>query len=265
MKFILSEIAEQGVATLTLNRPDIHNAFNDEMIYEIIQVFKEYEKDDKVRVVLLKGNGKSFCAGADLNWMKKMKDYSMEQNIEDSKNLAKMFRTINDFPKPVIGRIHGAALGGGSGLVAVCDYVIADKKTIFGFTEVLLGLIPAVISPYVIAKIGETHARATFLSGKRFDANKAMTMGLIHEIEDGDEEIEYYLEKAVGNFLKAGPIAASEAKKLVKEVVNFGNDLDAKTKYTCEAIANRRIHSEGQEGMNALLEKRKPNWVHEDE
>ena len=135
----------------------------------------------------------------------------------------------------------------------------------FGFTEVLLGLIPAVISPYVIAKIGETHARATFLSGKRFDAEKALTMGLIHEIEDGDEEIEYFLDKAVDNFLKAGPTAAIEAKKLIKQVVDFANDNMAKTKYTCEAIANRRVHSEGQEGMSALLEKRNANWIVSDE
>ncbi len=264
MKYIISQIDERGVAQLTLNRPEVHNAFNDEMIAEITETFEAYAQQDNIRLVVLTGHGKSFCAGADLNWMKQMKDYTAAENIQDSQKLAKMFQTINDFPKPVLGRIHGAALGGGAGLVAVCDYVIVDKKTIFGFTEVLLGLIPAVISPYVLAKIGESHGRATFLSGKRFGAQKALTMGLIHEIEDGDEEINYYLDHAIKNFLKAAPIAATEAKKLIRKVCELNHDLAAKTAYTCQAIAERRVHEEGQSGMQALLEKSPAPWIQND-
>jgi methylglutaconyl-CoA hydratase len=256
----LYELNEQGIATITLNRPEIHNAFNDEMILSLTNKFKEMESDDAVRVVILTGAGKSFCAGADLNWMKSMVDYSEKENFDDSKRLSDLFETINNFSRPVIGKINGAALGGGVGLVACCDYVIASENSKFGLTEVILGLIPAVISPYVIAKIGESNARATFLSGDRFDGKRAVEIGLVHQVSldrHFHSDVDQYAEK----LLKAAPIAQQVAKSLIKNVISLqGKPYEEISKYTCETIAKKRISPEGQEGMNALLEKRKPNW-----
>ena len=254
----LSEEIKKGVIQVTLNRPEIHNAFNDEMISGLTNHFEELNSNDSVRLVILTGSGKSFCAGADLNWMKKMKDYSDEENFQDSKALAKLFETINNCPVPVLGKINGAALGGGAGLISVCDYVMACKSAKIGFTEVLLGLVPAVISPFVMAKIGETHARGLFLSGEIFLAPKAAEIGLVHEVVPLDD-LETSFEKALGRFLKAGPKAAREAKALVKNVLTLPkNEVQD---YTCKTISRVRISDEGQEGMTALLEKRKSNWI----
>ncbi|RPJ73351.1 MAG: enoyl-CoA hydratase/isomerase family protein, partial [Alphaproteobacteria bacterium] len=202
------QIDNRGVATITMNRPDLHNAFNDEMISELIKCFNDLSNNEKIRVVVLTGTGKSFCAGADLNWMKRMKDYSFEENLKDSQNLAELFTIINNFKKPTIARVNGAALGGGAGLVACCDYVIAIDTVTMGFTEVRLGLLPAVISPFVIAKIGESNARATFLSGVRFDMNRAMRMGLIHQISSFDK-LDEDLEAIVKEYLLAAPGATT--------------------------------------------------------
>lgn len=249
----------EGVATITLARPEIHNAFNDELIAELTQSFAGMASGSGVRVVVLKGEGKSFCAGADLNWMKRMVDYSQEENIADAHRLADLFKTINNCPVPVVGLVHGAVLGGGAGLVAVCDYVIAAEDTIFGFTEARLGLVPAVISPFVMAKIGVSAARATFLSGRRFDANEALRMGLVHQVCKSTM-FSAELDNVINEFKKAGPKAAREAKQLIQGVIERTGKPDDQIAYTCKTIARLRSSDEGQEGMGALLEKRRPNW-----
>jgi len=251
-------IDQRGVATVSLNRPELHNAFNDALITDLIKCFRELENNNSVRVVVLTGEGKSFCAGADLNWMKAMKDYSFEENVKDSQNLAELFQTINAFSRPVIGRINGHALGGGAGLVACCDYVLAVDTANIAFTEVRLGLIPAAISPFVIAKIGESHARASFLSGAKINMSRAFVMGLVHQVTTL-ERLDQDLEVVLADFLLAGPNAARSAKELVREVVNAPTK-EAVRDYTCSAIAKARASEEGQEGMSSLLEKRKASW-----
>lgn len=257
-EFLKTNIDDRGVAFVTLNRPEIHNAFNDKLILEITEQFELLDADSSVRLVVLSGEGRSFCAGADLNWMSSMVSYSMEENIEDSRNLAKMFQTINYFSKPVIGKINGHALGGGVGVVAVCDYAITHDKAKFGFTEVRLGLVPAVISPYCINKIGESNARAWFLSGEMFQGEQAKHMGLVHEVTTL-EKFEARSEEIIESHLKAGPEAAVAAKVLINDVLATDEE-DLET-YTCTEIAKKRISSEGQMGMMALLNKEKPSWI----
>ncbi len=247
---------KQGVYEVWMNRPDLHNAFNAELIEELITCFSNIPAT--ARVVILSGRGSSFCAGADLNWMKSMKDYSKDENFKDAKRLAGLFATINDCDVPVIARINGHALGGGVGLASVCDYVVAVEEALFGFTEVRLGLIPAVISPYCISKIGESHARAWMLSGERFSAQKAKEMNLVHDVASSLSDLDVKVEELKKRFLAAGPEAAREAKKLVRGVVK---NLKASEDFACKMISERRISAEGQEGMRALLEKSKPNWM----
>lgn len=252
MKFLEVVELDQGVKEVWLNRADLHNAFNAELIEEMISLFESFKNE---RLIILSGRGASFCAGADLNWMSAMKNYTKEENFKDSKRLAKMFSTINDCDVPVIGRINGSALGGGVGLVSVCDYVVSVPKALMGFTEVRLGLVPAVISPYCISKIGESNARAWMLSGERFDAYKAKEMGLVHEVT---EDLDGAIEEIKKKFLAAGPEASREAKKLVRNVMK---NLKGSEDYTCQMITERRVSAEGQEGMRALLEKDKPAWM----
>lgn len=256
--FYKLNIDERGVATVTLNRPELHNAFNDELIKDLIACFHELDTNSGVRLVVLTGEGKSFCAGADLNWMKRMKDYSHEENVKDSQALAELFTVINRFSRPVIGKINGSALGGGAGLVACCDFVVAVDSAVIAFTEVRLGLLPAVISPFVIAKIGESHARASFLSGAKISMARAFVMGLVHQVTTS-EHLDAEVEKVIADFLLAGPVAAVKAKDLINRVVRTETIEDARD-YTCEVISKARISSEGQEGMTALLEKRKASW-----
>lgn len=260
MKYIAVKKEDNGVCHLSLNRPELHNAFNDEFISELTNFLKELKKDTSCRLLVLKGEGKSFCAGADLNWMKAMKDYSDEENYQDSVRLANLFEELNSMPMPVMASVAGATLGGGTGLVANCDFVIASSEAKFGFTEVGLGLVPAVISPFVMAKIGESYARAYFLSGERFGANEAMKMQLVHKVVKADD-LKEATDKQIERFLRAGPVAQREAKVLIKGVFdNRGNGKDAVKEFTCRTIARVRTSDEGQEGMTALLEKRKPNW-----
>lgn len=254
-KFVKGKL---GIVRIVLNRPDLHNAFNDEMIEGLIKAFEDIENDKSIRIVTITGEGKSFCAGADLNWMKKMVDYSDEENFQDSVKLSELFKSINNCSVPVLAKVNGATLGGGTGVVAACDFVLSAKSAKFGFTEARLGLVPAVISPFVMAKIGESNARAWFLSGERFSSEKAQDMGLVHEItplDNLDSEFEKWIEK----FLKAGPEAGREAKTLIKNVLEL--DSDKVTEYTCKTISRIRTGNEGQEGMKALLEKRKPSWL----
>ena len=255
MKYLEVIEKEQGVKEVWMNRPELHNAFNAELIEEMISLFESF-KDE--RLIILSGHGSSFCAGADLNWMKAMKDYSREENFKDAKRLARMFAAINECDVPIIGRINGHALGGGVGLVSVCDYVVAVEDALMGFTEVRLGLIPAVISPYCISKVGESNARAWMLSGERFNAVEAKRMGLVHETVVLATDLDAKIEEVKKKFLAAGPIAAKEAKKLIRGVMkNLKNSED----FTCNMITERRVSAEGQEGMRALLAKDKPAWM----
>ena len=236
---------------MTLNRPEVHNAFNDEMITEAIDLFRG-AGDRDVRAIVLRGSGSNFCAGADLNWMSQMIRYTREQNVRDSSNLARMYATINECELPVIGRIQGAAIGGGVGLVAVCDIVLCTRDAKFGLAEVKLGILPAVISPYVISKIGQTHARALFLTGERFDAERALRIGLVHAIADDVDDV-------IKQLMTSGPEAVRECKKLIAHVA--ASDLVEAIPYTIEAIAARRVSEEGQAGMSAFLKKEKPPWA----
>ena len=256
-KTLLVEPAD-GVLNVTLNRPDVHNAFNDELIAEAIDLFSSIDTA-ATRVVVLKGTGKNFCAGADLNWMSRMVSYTREENVRDSAQLAKMYAILNECPVPVVGRIQGAAIGGGVGLVAVCDVAIAMSDAKFGLSEVKLGILPAVISPYVIAKIGETHARALFLTGERFEAERALRIGLVHRVVDTTEQLDGAVYETVTQLKTSGPEAVRECKKLIAHVAS--HDLIDAIPYTIDAIATRRTSDEGQEGMRAFLEKGLASWV----
>lgn len=247
-----------GVLTVTLNRPQVHNAFNDQLIAEAIELFSDMGKRD-ARAVVLRGGGPNFCAGADLNWMSRMVSYTRDENIRDSSLLAKMYALINECPIPVVGRIQGAAIGGGVGLVAVCDIAIATRASKFGLSEVKLGILPAVISPYVIAKIGESHARALFLTGERFDGERAQRIGLVHRLVDDEAALDAAVTEALDQLRTSGPDAVRECKKLISFVAN--NELAEAIPYTIEAIATRRVSPEGQAGMNAFLQKEKAPWA----
>jgi methylglutaconyl-CoA hydratase len=253
-KTLLAEEAG-GVLTVTLNRPDVHNAFNDEMIAEAIDVFTR-AGDSKARAVILRGAGASFCAGADLHWMSGMVSYTRDENVRDASKAAKMYAVIDECPLPVIGRVTGAAIGGGVGLAAVCDIAIASPQTKFGLSEVKLGIIPAVISPYVIAKIGATHARALFLTGERFDAERALRIGLVHRIAD---DVDAAIAGVVSQLKSSGPEAVRACKKLIAYVAS--HELPDAIPYTIDAIATRRVSEEGQQGMKAFLEKKKAPWA----
>jgi len=247
-----------GILTVTLNRPDVHNAFNDELIAEAIDLFENIGSRD-VRAIVLRGTGQNFCAGADLNWMSKMVSYTREQNIHDSSLLAKMYALMNDCPIPLIGRIQGAAIGGGVGLVSVCDIAIATRDAKFGLSEVKLGILPAVISPYVIAKIGISHARALFLTGERFGAERALRIGLVHRMVEDVESLDAAVEEALKQLRGSGPQAVRECKKLITFVSS--NEAVESIPYTIEAISARRVSEEGQQGMQAFLRKEKAPWA----
>jgi len=248
------------VATVVLNRPEVHNAFNATMISEMTQVFANLAQNDGVRVVVLAGEGKSFSAGGDLNWMKQSISYTESQNKEDATNMARMFNTIDTCPKPVIAKIHGAALGGGCGLTSCADIAVASESALFGLTEVRLGIIPAAISPYVLQKIGLSNARRFFMTSERFDAHTAKNIGLVHIVTSPgklDETVQMEVEK----MMVGGPKAHGETKSLIRAVANH-DPLDV-LEETANRIARVRIGDEAQEGMNAFFEKRKPNWIEE--
>lgn len=252
---------EKGIIHVTLNRPEIHNAFGDELIAKMTEFFRGLAEDKSLRLLTLTGEGKSFCAGADLNWMKSMKDYSAEENYQDSVALSQLFQSLNDLPFPTMAIVNGACLGGGTGLISACDFVLSSDQAKFGFTEVCLGLVPAVISPFVMSKIGEGYARAYFLSGERFDAHQAQRMNLVQKVVAHDE-LEEAIAFQIKRFLGAGPMAAREAKALISGVMQRkGSGPDEVRDFTCKTISRVRIGDEGQEGMAALLEKRKPNWI----
>jgi methylglutaconyl-CoA hydratase len=245
-----------GVVTVALNRPEVHNAFNDELIAEAVELFDALARSSSARAVVLRGSGANFCAGADLNWMSRMVSYTRDENVRDSSKLARMYAAIDECPLPVVGRIQGAAIGGGVGLVAVCDVAICAPNSKFGLSEVKLGILPAVISPYVIAKIGETHARALFLTGERFDAERALRIGLVHRVA---EDLDAAVDETLAQLRTSGPEAVRECKKLIR-FVSSNARADA-VPYTIEAISERRVSEEGQGGMAAFLKKEKPPWA----
>lgn len=260
MNELLVEQQDQ-ICRITLNRSAVHNAFNEETIAQISTIFQQIVEDDNnLRAIVLAGKGKSFCAGADLNWMRKMKDYSREENYADSLRMATMIEAIQKCPLPVIGRIHGAALGGGVGLVAACDYVLMLESASWGLTEVNLGLIPAVISSVVIQKIGLGHARASFLSGVRYSGKQALQMGLAQEVFATSEELDRRLTELLEQIKRTGPKASRMAKELIWMHESFGHQPQKLKDLTCQMIATQRVSQEGQEGMAALLEKRRPQW-----
>ncbi len=246
------------IARVTFCRPEIHNAFNGTVITEMADVFAQIAADDDIRVVVLTGEGKSFCAGADLNWMRAVVKQSFEQNLAESNALADLFYQIYSLKRPVVGRINGAAIGGGTGFVAVCDIAIAGASAKFSFSEVKIGVVPACIGPYVIRKMGEGKARELFITGERMAADRAFEVGLVNRVVD-DAQLDAEVEKLVKTILSSGPEAVAMAKKLVSEVPSMTPD-EFKP-YTAEMIARLRISDEGQEGMDAFLNKRKPAWV----
>jgi len=249
------------VARVTLARPDVHNAFDAGLIGELRATFVGLAREGpaELRAVVLAGDGPSFCAGADLAWMRAAIALDTEGNEQDAMAMADMFEAIDTCPVPVIARIHGAALGGGMGLCAVADVVIAESGARFGFTETRLGILPSVISPFVIAKIGESHARALFPGGRRFDATRAARIGLVHEIVEGTDALDAAVEAAIADVLAAGPTAARAAKAIVHEVRGLGHG-SAKW-HTARVIARQRTSQEAQEGFRAYNEKRRPAWA----
>ena len=248
-------------AYVTLARPEVHNAFNARLIAELHAAFQTIGEDDSVRAVVLAGEGPSFSAGADLTWMRGSLDFSHDDNVADALRMANMLRAIDSCRHPVIARIHGAALGGGSGLAAVSDIAIAAEGTTFGFTEVRLGIAPAVISPFVLRKIGESNARALFVTGERFDAHRAQAIGLVHQVVPADE-----LDAAVAQKLhdigRCSPAGARAAKLMARTVLKLSDEEARET--TAATIAGLRVSPEGQEGIRAFLEKRRPSWVSDD-
>lgn len=248
------------VARMTLARPEVHNAFDATLIHDLTQAFRALGREtaDELRVVVLAGDGPSFSAGADVRWMRASLELDREGNEQDAMKLAELLDAIDTCPVPVIARVHGAALGGGMGLCAVSDLVIAEAGAKFGFTETRLGIIPAVIAPFVIAKIGETHARALFPGGRRFDATRALRIGLVHEVVEGVEALDDAVDAAVGDILAAGPDAARAAKAIIREVRGLPHE--STRWHTARRTATLRTSPEGQEGLRAFLEKREPAW-----
>jgi len=256
--FVTVEL-EVPVARVVLNRPELHNAFNDVMIQQLEAAFTQLGGRSDIRAIILQAEGKSFCAGADLNWMKRMIDYSFEENVVDALGLARMLKVIHDCPKPVIARVHGAAFGGGVGLISACDMAVALDSVIFGLTEVKLGLLPAVISPFVLKRIPASAAQRYFLTAENFSAAEGHRIGLLSEIVDSEAKLDRWVQDRIEKILANGPEAVSASKVLINEVLSF--QWDEAMKLTSEMIAGRRISAEGQEGMKAFLEKRPANWI----
>lgn len=248
-----------GVAWLTLSRPEMHNAFDDRLIVELTAELARLGADPAVRAVVLTGAGRSFSAGADLHWMRRTAGYGEAENLADARALAKLMQTLNELPKPTVARVNGAALGGGAGLVACCDIVVASERAVFGTTEVRLGLIPAVIGPYVLAAIGPRHARRLMLTGERIDAAEAARLGLVHQVVPA-EELDAAVGRIVADLLAGGPDAIAAAKGLIRDLAlrPIGPEV---IDDTAQRIAALRATPEAREGVGAFLEKRPPNWT----
>jgi methylglutaconyl-CoA hydratase len=244
-----------GRTTIKLNRPEVRNALDDALIAELASAFASIPS--ATRAVVLSGEGPGFCAGADAAWMKRSKDFTREENARDAAAVSSLLRAVDECPVPVVGRIHGAALGGGAGLVAACDVAVAEEGTQFGFPEVRLGLIPAVISTYVLPRIGPGPARRYFLTGERFGAAEALAMGLVHEVAPAGG-VDARVDAIVSEILKGGPLALREAKQLIRDAGRLSREQAIEE--TIRRIAEIRVGPEAQEGLSAFLEKRKPQW-----
>lgn len=255
---VLINIEPSGRAIVSLNRPDVHNAFDDELIARLSEDLKKLDQDPNVAVVVLAGEGKSFSAGADLNWMKRMADYTEAENLADAEAVAGLLKALHDFSKPTVARVQGAAMGGGVGLVACCDIAIASEAAKFSLSEVKLGLIPAMISPFVIAAIGERQSRRYMLSAERFSAWEAMRIGLVHGVVAA-ADLDQTVNDMTDTLLANGPKAMSEVKDLIGAISGKPLDDDL-AKETAARIARVRVSDEGREGVTAFLEKRKPGW-----
>ena len=256
---LLHTIDSNGTAIVTLNRPQLHNAFDDELIARLTTLFHELGSNEVVRVVLLAANGKSFSAGADLNWMRRMANYTEEENYQDAMRLADMLRTLNELSKPTIALVHGATFGGGVGLIACCDIVLAAPEASFSLSEVKLGIIPAVISPYVVSAVGPRMARRYALTAERFSTNEALRIGLVHEVVEA-ESLHTRARELATVLINNGPNALRECKALIHNVARGRID-QRMIEETAQRIARIRASDEGQEGLSAFLEKRKPNWI----
>jgi methylglutaconyl-CoA hydratase len=250
-----------AVARITLTRADVHNAFNAALIADLRRAFTALAREGptQLRAVVLAGDGPTFCAGADVAWMRAALQLDVEANEQDAMAMADMLEAIDTCPVPVIARVQGGALGGGAGLCAVADFVVAEAGARFGFTETRLGILPAVISPFVVARIGETHARALFPGGRRFDAVRAQRIGLVHEVVEGIDALDAAVDGAVADILASGPTAVRAAKAIVREVRGLGHG-SAKW-HTARVIARQRVSEEAQEGLRAFVEKRHPAWA----
>lgn len=255
---MLEVLITDQVARVTLDRPEVHNAFNDALVARMTATFEHLGRRDDVGVIVLGGNGKSFSAGGDLAWMRRVADFTEEENLRDARNMAAMFHSIAACPKPVVARVHGAALGGGAGLVAAADLAIAQESAVFGFPEVLLGIVPGVISPYVVGRIGSGRAREYCLTGERFPARTALSIGLVHAVETDEAALDAAIRKKVAKLLKAGPNAVAETKWLLIEAAARAPE-DA-ADYGARVMARVRASEEGRAGIRAFLENQRPPW-----
>lgn len=249
---------EDGILTVSLNRPEIHNAFNPQMISELTKLFSDQSFSIKNRAVILRGEGKSFCAGADLNWMQSMMKYNFEENLSDAQRLFTMFDVMKNCPLPIIGHVHGSVFGGGLGLVAICDIVTAETSTKFSFSEARLGLVPSVISPFVKRKMSPQFLREAFLTAEIFDAERAKESGLVNFIGK-EKACKEFIETKIKSIKKCGIGALISTKNLLNSLDEM-NPQQVKLE-TSTVISKRRVSEEGQEGLRAFLEKRKPNWI----
>lgn len=259
---VLTHIDERGVASITLNRPEVHNAFDDNIINSLIGALDELENNQDVRVLVLKSNGKNFSAGADLNWMRAMAGNSYEDNLKDAGLLSSLMSKLDNFPRPTLVLVQGAAFAGAMGLVSCCDIAIATEKSSFCLSETKIGLIPAAISPYVMRAIGEKNCRRYFLSAERFFADEAHRIGLVNTVVADNDALAEEGEKMLGILLNNSPLAMTAAKSLIKAIAEkeINDELGAET---TRRIAEIRVSPEGQEGIKSFLEKRKPNWIKE--
>ena len=256
---ILTEV-DGNVGILTLNKAPRHNAFDEQLIAEITEGLRELELDTRVRAVVLSSTGKSFCAGADLTWMKRAAGYSHEENLRDANRLAELMSTLNELSKPTIARVQGPAYGGGVGLIAACDIAVGTYDAVFSLSEVKLGIVPAVISPYVLAAIGERYSRRYMLTAERFSAAEAYRIGLLHELVLGEEQLDEAIAEILDSLLANGPQAQAECKTLIRIVA--GQPIDEETiAETAQRITRVRASPEGREGLAAFLDKRQPNWI----
>jgi methylglutaconyl-CoA hydratase len=260
MPDVLKVTRSGPLATVTMNRPDSHNALNTDLIEELTRCFEELAEDQETRVVVLAGEGRSFCAGADIGYMRETADYSYEENLEDARRLAMMYWTIDECPRPVVAKIQGAAMGGGAGLAAVADVAVADAEARFAFSEVRLGIAPATIASFVTRKIGASHARSLFVTGERFGAERAREIGLVHEIVSRNE-LDAAVDKKVDELLQGGPVAQATLKGLLRRLETT-EPMEAPG-LTARVISELRTGEEGQEGLAAFLEKREPHWRRE--